>query len=195
MSSMHKWLPRLLLAQARELPLAVFAAKVGGPACMLIITEGHEAEFVSALAPGAERFDTVVVPSVTAVLSAIHSGVGVRTSASQRTKLPDAISELLDLACFLVAIPTGATSATIGRERSNVIALQHRTVSRVHAYAEVSPTGDVAIGDAGGKNGIRVNGVRAVGRTNVSWEDRLGFGEVQARVLRTSQLWDMAKDT
>lgn len=191
---MYKWLPRLMLAQARELPLAVFAAKVASPACMLIVTEGHEAEFVSALAPGAERFETVVVPSVTAVLSAIHSGIGIRTGAAGRAKLPDAIAELFNVACHLVAVPVGAAPATLGRERSNAIVLRHRTVSRVHAYAEVSPTGEVAIGDAGGKNGIRVNGTRIDERTQVTSEDRLGFGEIQARVLRTTELWEMAKE-
>jgi pSer/pThr/pTyr-binding forkhead associated (FHA) protein len=71
-----------------------------------------------------------------------------------------------------------AQTFTIGRDRSCDLAIDHLTVSRVHA--RLQRTGDGwRLSDLGSTNGTRVNGWRVRGGVDVRAGDLVRFGDVE----------------
>lgn len=77
------------------------------------------------------------------------------------------------------ALRPGRTS--IGSAETNDIALRERTVSRQHAWIELSE-GRLRLGDLGSSNGTRVNGENVDGECEIRVGDLLSFGFVEARI-------------
>ncbi len=70
---------------------------------------------------------------------------------------------------------------TVGRASSCDIAVQHPSVSRVHARLTVGATG-CRVSDLTSSNGTFVNGIRITGDADVRDGDAIAFGEVNIRV-------------
>jgi class 3 adenylate cyclase/pSer/pThr/pTyr-binding forkhead associated (FHA) protein len=70
---------------------------------------------------------------------------------------------------------------TVGRASTCDIAVQHPSVSRMHARLTVGATG-CRVSDLGSSNGTFVNGIRITGDAEMRDGDAIAFGEVQIKV-------------
>jgi len=78
---------------------------------------------------------------------------------------------------------------SIGRSSDKDIVLRAETVSKFHAWLELSIGGTYHVADAGSRNGTRLNGRNVVGgRMPIAAGDALRFGSVEALVCAPSDL-------
>jgi sigma-B regulation protein RsbU (phosphoserine phosphatase) len=73
---------------------------------------------------------------------------------------------------------------TIGRSSQCDLVIEDETVSRRHAQIEIVDEDRIHLTDLGSHNGTTVNGRRISGQVQVTCEDVLAFGGVEARLLR-----------
>ncbi len=101
---------------------------------------------------------------------------------------------LLEVACHVIPIRKRSEVSflgriSIGRVNGHDIVLQHASVSRFHAWFEVSADGQLYVGDAGSRNYTYVNGERVSDRTRVLPGAKLTFGLLETHIYTLESFW------
>jgi pSer/pThr/pTyr-binding forkhead associated (FHA) protein len=92
-----------------------------------------------------------------------------------------------------VEFPLVSARLIIGRGEDCDIALNHSSVSRVHAEIQALQDGRYEIIDRGSANGVRVNGVE-LGRTLLDSRDTVELGDVVLKFIRAGEIYRFEAD-
>ena len=107
--------------------------------------------------------------------------------------------ELLRMACHIVPIKKREDGGSflqhvsVGRARNHDIVLRHRSVSKFHAWFEITPSGGLFVKDCESRNHTFINERRVLDRDEVRAGDTVKFGSVETRVCTSEGFWRLAR--
>lgn len=169
---------------------------------LVVMVDAGDTELAFGLTASANRGDAdgLAFRTATRDLGATLSGdVAVRTLAPPKREFSDQTSEQLPLglartSCHVVPICKRSPVSflhhvSVGRARNHDIVLRHRSVSKFHAWLEVSQDVRLFVKDCDSSNHTFINGAQVGDRQEVRPGDTLRFGSVEGRVCTSEGLW------
>jgi hypothetical protein len=210
---LSQWQPKELIAAARAWPLADFIRGCESAFLLIVMLQDGDSELSSGLTPGpasgsdkdglAFRTATRALDAPRDLSATLGGDVVVRRRDSLQTgafreqtsqRLP---ASLMRVNCHVVPICKRSEESflhhvSLGRARNHDIVLRHRSVSKFHAWFEI--TGDsLFVKDCESRNHTFVNEERVPDRAHVQPGDTVRFGTVEARVCTAEGFWRMAR--
>jgi hypothetical protein len=215
---LSQWQPRELIAAAKTRPLAEFVRGCESAFMLIVLIPEGDAELSSGLSANtnanagdgdglAFRTATRELGGAPRDLSATLTGdVVVRRQADSlrpaRPSLREQTSERLPLTlaratCHVLPICKRSEVSflhhvSVGRARNHDIVLRHRSVSKFHAWFEITPSG-LFVKDCESRNHTFVNEDRVGDRAEVHAGDTVKFGSVETRVCTSEGFWRLAR--
>jgi hypothetical protein len=114
--------------------------------------------------------------------------------SSRYAALPIA-PRLLQQLCIVVPLANGGvvagTRVTVGRTSEQQVVINHRSVSKLHAYFDFDADRRIYLSDNNSTNHTSVNGTRILRPVEVHPGCELRFGSVDAALYRPQSLWDL----
>lgn len=213
---LSQWQPKELIAAAKTRPLAEFVRGCESAFMLIVLLPDGDTELSSGLSSAghASAGDSDGLAFRTATrelgsprdLSATLSGdVVLRRQESRRPARPtyeQQTSERLPLTlartcCHVLPICKRSEVSflhhvSVGRARNHDIVLRHRSVSKFHAWFEITPSG-LFVKDCESRNHTFVNEERVPDRAEVRAGDTVKFGSVETRVCTSEGFWRLAR--
>jgi hypothetical protein len=191
-----EWTPLELVRKATELASAEFTLHCGAP--YLLLVADPTGEIARALTPrenvvfetemcDPESLTPVLLPALPRAASELESELAAALPLAER---------LLQQRCHVIPIRArrpgvSTTSITVGRTAEQDVVITHRSVSKTHAWFELSPNGQIFVRDANSTNSTFINGQRIRRPVEVHPGCLLRFGSVEAHLYRPQSLWDV----
>jgi hypothetical protein len=217
---LSQWQPKELIAAARTRPLPDFTRLYDSRFMLIVLLPEGDTELASGLTPGATAHnDSDGLAFRTANrelsggprdpsggprdLSATLTGDVVMRGRESRSSAPrEHTSERTSLSlartsCHVVPISKRSEVSflhhvSVGRARNHDIVLRHRSVSKFHAWFEITPSA-LFVKDCESRNHSFVNDERVLDRAEVKAGDTVKFGSVDTRVCTTEGLWRLVR--
>jgi hypothetical protein len=211
---LSQWQPKELIAAAKTRPLAEFVRACESAFMLIVLLPEGDTELSSGLSAAASAGDSDGLAFRTATrevgaprdLSTTLSGeVAVRRQESRapgRPSVREQTSERLPLtlartSCHVLPICKRSEVSflhhvSVGRARNHDIVLRHRSVSKFHAWFEITPNG-LFVKDCESRNHTFVNEDRVLDRAEVRAGDTVKFGSVETRVCTSEGFWRLAR--
>lgn len=197
------WQPRELIVEARTLPLPEFLLQCEAAFMLVVLVDAGDVELATGLAASTVRrsdADGLAFQTATRELSATMGGEAVARAGMLRAgAFAEQTSERMPLglarsSCFVVPICKRSEVSflhhvSVGRARNHDIVLRHRSVSKFHAWIELSSDARLFVKDCESSNHTYVNGTKVSDKQEVRPGDTLRFGSVEARVCTSEGLW------
>ena len=199
-----QWQPRALIDEARGLPLADFLLSCESAFMLIIMLATGDSELSLGLSASehSDR-DGLAFRTATPDLKSTMTGevAQARSASAGRTlafneqtserRLPMLLSRA---SCYVVPICKRAEvsflhQVSIGRARNHDIVLRHRSVSKFHAWFEVTPDARLFVKDCDSSNHTFINDERVLDRAEVHPGDSLRFGSVEGRLCTSEGFW------
>jgi len=192
--------PESRVTAAKALPLSRFAAEQEATGLLLVSLKNESAKFIAMLS----RIDDEPRDPVVSEMLDPMTRMGEPLRQTWPNELAQAFDEdalagiVQKTLHFVAAIRKRSRGEaqdhgriTVGRATDCDIVLSSQTVSKVHAWFEVSEDGTHYVTDKGSRNGTRVNGQRIVVDQPAGIEagDRIEFGLVRAVFCPISIFW------
>jgi hypothetical protein len=194
--------PTELARDAMTLDLLEFLHRYGDVPFLLVRIDGADMDLelgLSATGPATGTARSTIsepLPFRTALQSVPD---GVRVSSKRSREEPEALRRLLEKhAHFGVSVRKRGDADTlfmdrvsVGRARNKDVVLRHSTISKFHAWFEVTDTDTLYLCDAGSTNLTYVNDRRLEPRVRTPVEpgDAIRFGGVEAVLGSPTGLW------
>lgn len=111
------------------------------------------------------------------------------------------ITKVLGERCYLSAVRrrregAPANRVSIGRAMNQDIVLRHPSISKFHAYLQITEDDVWTVSDGGSKNGTSVNGTRLGNEPRpLANGERLTFGSIDAVFIDTRTAWRLLRAT
>jgi hypothetical protein len=214
---LSQWQPKELIAAAKTRPLAEFVRGCESPFMLIVLLPEGDTELSSGLSASGQantgdsdglafRTATREVGGTSRDLTATLSGdVVLRRPESPRPARPsmrEQTSERMPLtlartSCHVLPICKRSEVSflhhvSVGRARNHDIVLRHRSVSKFHAWFEITP-GGLFVKDCESRNHTFVNEERVPDRAEVRAGDTVKFGSVETRVCTSEGFWRLAR--
>jgi hypothetical protein len=206
---LSQWQPRDLIVDAKTLPLPDFLQSCEAAFMLVVALDAHDQELALGLsASTASRSeDGLAFRTATRDVSATLSGEVVQTRASL-ARPSHAFSEqtserlpgTLKHKCHVVPIRKRSEVSflhhvSVGRARNHDIVLRHKSVSKFHAWFELSPDARLFVKDSDSSNHTFVNGTQVKDRQEVRPSDTVRFGSVEGRICTSEGLWRLMRSS
>lgn len=198
------WLPRELVARARQQTLELFLHSYASRLSLVVVLEDALSELALGLRgalgkgpePGGLPFRTAAADSTAAHTDSLGAASAAR-GGTEHQRLMQRLDDLSRRCCYVAPLRKRGEAAfldsiSVGRARNHDIVLRHASVSKYHANIEVDGDG-LFVKDAGSRNHTFVNHERIEGRVRVAPGDVLRFGWVEALVATDQGLWELAQ--
>jgi hypothetical protein len=200
-----RWQPRELISSARTLSLPDFMLRCEAAFMLVVLVEAGDIELAHGLEAKREKsgdMEGLGFRTETRELTATLSGdVSVRTRAAH--VFSEQTAERLPLgfaraSCHVVPVCKRSDVSflhhvSIGRARNHDIVLRHRSVSKFHAWLELTPDARLYVKDCDSSNHTYLNSNRVVDRAELQPGDTIKFGSVDARVCTSEGLWRLMR--
>lgn len=200
------WQPRELVLQASQQSLESFVAANVQFFLLVLLDEpnGELAMGLQALEASREEADGLAFRTVVRDLDATmaHERFAAPPSATRNlpfapsnTNAADSIPrELLRQPCHIVPIQKRADRSflqhvSVGRARNHDIVLRHRSVSKFHAWFELTEDRRLMVRDSDSRNHTFIDGQQVEKRAEVTSGQAVRFGSVETRVCTAESLW------
>jgi hypothetical protein len=200
-----RWQPRQLISSARTLPLADFLLRCEAVYMLVVMVEAGDADLAQGLSVQQQRrseLEGLAFRTETRELTATLSGdVAVRSAL--RPSFSEQTAERLPLSfarasCHVVPVCKRSEVSflhhvSVGRARNHDIVLRHRSVSKFHAWLELTQDAKLFVKDCDSSNHTYVNATKVVDREELRPGDTVKFGSVEARVCTSEGLWKLMR--
>lgn len=199
-----RWRPRELIASARTLSLPDFMLRCEAAFMLVVLVEAGDTELAHGLEAQREKseMEGLGFRTETRELTATLSGdLSVRTRSAH--VFSEQTTERLPLgfaraSCHVVPVCKRAEVSflhhvSIGRARNHDIVLRHRSVSKFHAWLELTQEARLFVKDCDSSNHTFVNSTRVTDRAELLPGDTVKFGSVEARVCTSEGLWRLMR--
>ena len=199
-----RWRPRELISSARTLSLPDFMLRGEAAFMLVVLVEAGDSELAHGLESKREKTGDVEglgFRTETRELTATLSGDVVRTRAAH--VFNEQTAERLPLgfaraSCHVVPVCKRSEVSflhhvSVGRARNHDIVLRHRSVSKFHAWLELTQDARLFVKDCDSSNHTYVNSTQVVDRAELSPGDTVKFGSVEARVCTSEGLWRLMR--
>lgn len=173
---------------------------------LLVMVDAADSELSLGLTASANRGDAdgLAFRTATRELTATLSGdVSVRSVTRSSPAFGEQTAERMPLGlarstCFVVPICKRSEVSflhhvSVGRARNHDIVLRHRSVSKFHAWFEITQELRLFVKDCESSNHTFVNGTRVIDREEVRPGDVLKFGTVEGRICTSEGLWRLMR--
>jgi hypothetical protein len=206
---LNHWQPRELIVDAKSLPLPDFLLSCEAAFMFVVTLDPHDQELSLGLsASTAQRSDDgLAFRTATRDLAATMSGDVAQSRASlarpsvafsEQTaqRLPSALKHK----CHVVPIRKRSEVSflhhvSVGRARNHDIVLRHKSVSKFHAWFELTQDVRLFVKDCDSSNHTFVNGKQVKDREEVRAGDTLRFGSVEGRLCTSEGLWRLMRSS
>lgn len=199
-----RWQPRELISNARTLSLADFMLRCEAAYMLVVMIEAGDPELAHGLQVSREKpadLEGLGFRTETRELTATLAGEvtmrrpGPVFSEQTAERLPLGLSRA---SCHVVPVcKRSAVSflhqVSVGRARNHDIVLRHRSVSKFHAWLEVSQEARLFVKDCDSSNHTYVNATKISDRAELLPGDTVKFGSVEARVCTSEGLWRLMR--
>jgi hypothetical protein len=207
---LSQWQPRELIVDAKTLPLPDFLLSCEAAFMFVVTVDANDQELalgLSASTPGRGGDDGLAFRTATRDLSATISGDVVPARASlARPSLPfseqtsERLPSSLKHKCHVVPIRKRSEVSflhhvSVGRARNHDIVLRHKSVSKFHAWFEITQDVRLFVKDCDSSNHTFVNGKQVKDREEVRPGDTLRFGSVEGRICTSEGLWRLMRSS
>ena len=200
------WQPRDIVQQASQQSLEAFVAGFGSYMLLVMLDEPNSELALGLQASEARNgeADGLGFRTVVRDLDATVAGDRLVPSGSAATQISmiasntnasDSIPrDLLRVPCHIVPIQKRADRSflqhvSVGRARNHDIVLRHRSVSKFHAWFEVSEGNRLMVRDSDSRNHTFVDGEQITKRAEVAPGQQVRFGSVETRVCTSESIW------
>ena len=212
---LSQWQPKELIAAARTRPLAEFIRACESPFMLVVLLPDGDTELSSGLSSSASAQssdDGLAFRTANRELSGgardltttLSGEVSVRARASVPSRgFGEQTSERLPLSlsrasCHVLPISKRSDVSflhhvSVGRARNHDVVLRHRSVSKFHAWFEITPSGGLFVKDCESRNHTFINERRVLDRDEVRAGDTVKFGSVETRVCTSEGFWRLAR--
>jgi hypothetical protein len=206
---LNQWQPRDLIVDAKTLPLPNFLLSCEAAFMLVVTLDPQDQELSLGLsASSAQRSDDgLAFRTATRDLAATMSGDVVQTRASlarpslafgeqTQQRLPTSSKPK----CHVVPIRKRSEVSflhhvSVGRARNHDIVLRHKSVSKFHAWFELTQDVRLFVKDCDSSNHTFVNGTKVKDREEVRAGDTLRFGSVEGRLCTAEGLWRLMRSS
>lgn len=206
---LSQWQPRELIVDAKTLPLPDFLLSCEAAFMLVVTLDPTDQELAVGLDVSSEKRndDGLAFRTATRDVDATVTADLVRPRASlPRPSMPfgDQTSERIPVGlrhkCHVVPIRKRSEVSflhhvSVGRARNHDIVLRHKSVSKFHAWFEITPEVRLFVKDCDSSNHTFVNEVRVKDREEVRAGDTVRFGSVQTRVCTSEGLWRLMRSS
>jgi hypothetical protein len=203
------WQPRDLIVDAKSLTLADFLLSCEAAFMLVVTLDAHDQELALGLsASSAQRNDDgLAFRTATRDLGATMSGevvptrAGVaRPSLAFNEQTSERLPGNLKHKCHVVPIRKRSEVSflhhvSLGRARNHDIVLRHKSVSKFHAWFELTQEVRLFVKDCDSSNHTFVNGKQVKDREEVRPGDTLRFGSVEGRICTSEGLWRLMRSS
>ncbi len=207
---LSQWQPRELIVDAKTLPLPDFMLSCEAAFMLVITLDPNDQELALGLNATAGRGgdDGLAFRTATRDLSATISGDVVHARASlarpslafNEQQTSERLPASLKHKCHVVPIRKRSEVSflhhvSVGRARNHDIVLRHKSVSKFHAWFEITQEVRLFVKDCDSSNHTFVNGEKVKDRAEVRAGDTLRFGSVEGRVCTAEGLWRLMRSS
>jgi hypothetical protein len=197
--AMQRWVPRELLARARQQEHELFVRGGKCPLYLVVVLDEPASDLAQGLKAETGADQDGLPFRTAAVMSSRRESMRpahltlVSEPQQREQRAVQRLIELSKLCCHVLPLRKRVesaflTSISVGRARNHDIVLRHASVSKFHANLEVDGT-RLFVKDAGSRNHTFLNHERVLARTEVYPGDNLRFGWVEAVMVSDAALW------
>jgi len=206
---LSQWQPRDLIVDAKTLPLADFLLGCEAAFMLVVTLDPSDQELALGLSVSSEkRADTDGLAFRTAtrdVHATMQGDAGPRASLARPSiafaeQTSQRLPSTLRHKCHVVPIRKRSEVSflhhvSVGRARNHDIVLRHKSVSKFHAWFEITQDVRLFVKDCDSSNHTFVNDAQVKDREEVRPGDSLRFGSVEGRVCTSEGLWRLMRSS
>lgn len=200
-----RWQPAELISSARTLSLPDFMLRCEAAYMLIVMVAAGDSELAHGLNASRDKpedLEGLAFRTETRELTATLAGdVALRGRAghifSEQTaeRLPLSFARA---SCHVVPVCKRSTVSflhhvSVGRARNHDIVLRHRSVSKFHAWLELTQDARLFVKDCDSSNHTFVNSTQVTDRVELHPGDTVKFGAVEARVCTSEGLWRLMR--